>query len=145
MLHNELGNAQKYLLRKFEDGTHDLEDQKSDSPFAYHLYLKRELEKAIESGQVRKYHYNFLRNLLEKTSTFLGYEKWADLLPRSEDGRTNPYEARMINLFSHSKHSAEEVTNLEDDDKRMLGFLVGKINETYRFKSATVQPSETAR
>ena len=144
VLYNELGKAKKYLLRKEGDGSHSLEDQKSDSPFAYHLHLKRELETAIETGQIRKYHYNFLRNLLEKTSTFLGYEKWTDLLPRTEDGRTNPYESRMINLFSHSKNSAEEVTELDDDDKRMLGFLVGKINETYRFKSAASQPAETA-
>lgn len=140
VLHNELGKAKKYLLRKYEDGSLSLEDQNSDSPFAYHLYLKGELEKAIQTGQIRKYHYNFLRNLLEKTSTFLGYEKWADLLPRAEDGRTNPYEARMINLFSHSKHSAEEVADLDDDDKRMLGFLVDRITETYRFKTASDQP-----
>lgn len=141
VLHNEFGKAKKQLLRKHEDGTHSLDDQNNDSPFAYHLYLKGELEKAIQTGQIRKYHYNFLRNLLEKTSTFLGYEKWADLLPRSEDGRTNPYEARMINLFSHSKHSAEEVADLDDDDKRMLGFLVGKITDTYRFKTVSVQPA----
>ena len=137
VLHNELGNAKKYLLRKNEDGSHSLEEQKSDSPFAYHLYLKSKLETAIQTGQIRKYHFNFLRNLLEKTSTFLGYQKWADMLPRTEDGRANPYESRMINLFSHSKHSADEVTELDDDDKRMLGFIVGKYNETYRFKSAT--------
>lgn len=141
VLHNELGKARKQLLRKHEDGSHSLEDQHSDSPFAYHLYLKGELEKAIQTAQIRKFHFNFLRNLLEKTSTFLGYEKWADLLPRSDDGRTNPYEARMINLFSHSKHSAEEVADLDDDDKRMLGFLVGKITETYRFKTASDQPA----
>ena len=144
VLHNELGRAQRYLLRKNEDGSHSLENQKSDSPFAYHLHLKRELETAIHTGQVHKYHFNFLRNLMEKTSTFLGYEKWADLLPRTEDGRTNPYESRMINLFSHSKHSADEVTELEDDDKRMLGFLVGRISETYQFKTETEQPTETA-
>lgn len=143
VLYNELGTAKKYLLKKHEDGSHSLEDQKTDSPFAYHLYLKGELEKAVQTGQVRKYHYNFLRNLLEKTSTFLGYEKWADLLPRTKNGRTNPYEARMINLFSHSKHSAVEYSELEDDDKRMLSFLVGRINETYRFKPANDQSSET--
>lgn len=141
VLHNELVKAKKYLLRKSEDGTHWLEDQNSDSPFAYHLHLKEELEKAIQTGQIRKFHFNFLRNLMEKTSTFLGYEKWADLLPRTEDGRTNPYEARMINLFSHSKHSAEEVAELDDDDKRMLGFLVGKITDTYRFKTVSAQPA----
>ena len=144
VLHNELGKAKKYLLKKDEDGSHSLEDQKSDSPFAYHLYLKKELETAIQTGQIRKYHYNFLRNLLEKTSTFLGYEKWADLLSGTEDGRRNPYESRMINLFSHSKHSAEEVTDLEDDDKRMLGFLVERINETYHFKSASRLHTESA-
>lgn len=142
VLHNELGKSKRHLLRKNEDGSHSLEDQNNDSPFAYHLFLKEELEKVIQTGQIRKYHYNFLRNLLEKTSTFLGYEKWADLLPRAEDGRANPYEARMINLFSHSKHSAEEVADLDDDDKRMLGFLVGKITDTYRFKTATAQPAE---
>ncbi|RJS92313.1 AAA family ATPase [Salinisphaera sp. Q1T1-3] len=144
VLHNEFGNASKYLLQKAEDGSHTLKNQTSDSPFSYHLYLKRELETAIATGQVRKYHFNFLRNLLEKTSTFLGYEKWADLLPTTSDGRTNPYESRMINLFSHSKHSAAEVTELRDDDKRMLAFLVSKINETYRFKSAPGTPAANA-
>ena len=139
MLYNELGKAKKYLLRKGEDGSHLLEDQNGDSPFAYHLHLKGELERAIQTGQIRKYHYNFLRNLLEKTSTFLGYEKWADLLPTVEGGVANPYEVRMINLFSHSKHSAEEVADLDDDDKRMLGFLVGRINDTYRFKTTGEQ------
>ena len=134
VLYNELGKAKKYFFKKHEDGSYSLDPQNNDSPFSYHLYLKAELEKAITTGQIRKYHYNFLRNILEKTSTFLGYEKWADLLPEAESGRSNPYEARMINLFSHSKHSAEEVADLEEDDKRMLGFLVGKINETYHFK-----------
>lgn len=134
VLYNELGNAKKYFFKKHEDGSYSLDAQNSDSPFSYHLFLKAELEKAISTGQIYKYHYNILRNVLEKTSTFLGYEKWADLLPEAENGRPNPYEARMINLFSHSKHSAEEFADIEEDDKRMLGFLVRKINDTYRFK-----------
>lgn len=144
VLHNDLKNSKKYLLRKHEDGGNSLEDQNSDSPFGYHLYLKGELEKAIQTGQIRKFHFNFLRNLLEKTSTFLGYQGWADLLPRTEDGRANPYEARMINLNSHSKHSAEEVAELNDDDKRVLGFLVEKITETYRFKTVSAKPTPKA-
>ena len=34
VLYNELRSARKYLLRKKEDGTHSLEDQNNDSPFA---------------------------------------------------------------------------------------------------------------
>src|SRR5690606_13215607 len=99
VLHNELGKAEKYLLKKLEDETYLLESQASDSPFSYHLHLKDELKKAIESNSIRKYHYNHLRNILEKTSTFLGYGKWADLLPQVGGSETNPYETRMINLF----------------------------------------------
>jgi wobble nucleotide-excising tRNase len=146
VLHNELNSDddsykknqfRRYRMVQLDDGSFELMDQPNDSPFSYHLYLKAELEKAIESGQVSKYHFNFLRNILEKTSTFLGYKKWGDLLPKNEDGRTNPYEARIINISSHSKHAGEEVAELTEDDKRVLKFLVGEFSKTYRF-----QPSE---
>lgn len=145
VLYNELNsddgsykkkNFEKHRMAKLEDGSHQLISQPNDSPFSYHLYLKSELEKAIESGQVSKYHFNFLRNILEKTSTFLGYKKWGDLLPKTDDGKINPYEARIINISSHSKHAGEEVTELSEDDKRVLAYLVGQINEMYRFDSS---------
>ena len=144
VLHNELNrdddhgykkkHCAKYQMKKLEDGTYQLIEQPKDSPFSYHLYLKAEIEKAIESGQLSKYHFNFLRNILEKTSTFLGYEAWGDLLPRLDDGRTNPYQARIINISSHSKHAGEEVTDLTEDDKRVLRYLMNELNNMYRFR-----------
>lgn len=145
VLHNELGSDdrntgykakyfERYRLEKEENGTYLLEKQPNDSPFSYHLYLKSEIEKAIASGQISKYHFNFLRNILEKTSTFLGYKKWGDLLPKTADGKHNPYEARIINISSHSKHAGEEVAILTDDDKRVLRYLMSEINSMYRFK-----------
>lgn len=144
VLHNELNrddgsykakNFEKHRMTMLDDGIYQLIPQPNDSPFSYHLYLKAELEKAIKSGQMSKYHFNFLRNILEKTSTFLGYKKWGDLLPKTEDGETNPYEARIINISSHSKHSGEEVADLTEDDKRVLTYLVRDINERYRFEA----------
>lgn len=124
---------EKYRMAQLEDGTFELIAQPNDSPFSYHLFLKSELEKAVASGQVNKYHFNFLRNILEKTSTFLGYKKWGDLLPKTENGRANPYETRIINISSHSKHAGEETIDLTEEDKRVLGYLVKQINEMYRF------------
>jgi len=129
-------NFEKHRMAKLEDGSYQLIQQTNDSPFSYHLYLKSELEKAIESGQISKYHFNFLRNILEKTSTFLGYKKWGDLLPKTDDGKINPYEARIINISSHSKHAGEEAADLSEDDKRVLTYLVRQINEMYRFGSS---------
>jgi wobble nucleotide-excising tRNase len=142
VLHNEFSRDDgsykndrcgKYRLTRLDDGTHQLISQANDSPFSYHLFLKAELEKAIATGHVSKYHFNFLRNILEKTSTFLGYAKWGDLLPRTDDGKTTAYEARIINISSHSKHSGEEVADLTEDDKRVLRYLVNEINTMYRF------------
>lgn len=136
VLHNELkkDTFKKYLLKKHEDGEYELVPQSNDSPFSYHLYLKAELEKAIRTKQVHKYHYNFLRNILEKTSTFLGYQNWGELIPKTSDGGSN-YEARIINISSHSKHASEEVAELTENDKLVLSHLVEEINKMYRFKS----------
>ena len=50
-------------------------------------------------------------------------------------GDRNSYETRLINISSHSKHSGEEVIDLEADNKRVLDFLIKQIHELYRFKS----------
>ena len=50
------------------------------------------------------------------------------------DGNPKPYETRIINISSHSKHSGDEVAELSDDDKRVLGRLFDKVKETYHFK-----------
>ena len=119
VLHNELKDSayKKYTLRNSGDGTYELQIQTNDSPFSYHLYLKSEIEKAIESGQISKFHYNFLRNILEKTSTFLGHNNWSKLLPEKTPGERDAYLARIINITSHSKHSIDEIYCLIDNDK----------------------------
>lgn len=136
VLHNEFkkGTFKKYFLKRDSDGNYDLSNQSNDSPFSYHLFLIAEIEKAIENEQLKKYHFNFLRNILEKTSTFLGYDNWGELLPKMEDGRTNPYESRIINISSHSKYSGDEITELSDADKRVLKYILKEIKENYQFK-----------
>lgn len=143
VLDNELGSDdkiagykakhfKKYRLDKNEDGTSALEEQPEDSSFSYHLYLKSELEKSIESGQLSKYHFNYLRNILEKTTIFLGYKRWGELLPQTDDGKTNPYEARMMNLRSHSRFSGEEVKELDADETRVLKRLISHLDKIYK-------------
>ncbi len=144
VLHNEFNSkhdisgykpkhSKKYRLEKLEDGTYVLLDQPDDSPFSYHLFLLEELLAAISSGNINKYHFNFLRNILEKSSTFLGYKKWSDLL-KNIDSDPKPYETRIINLSSHSKHSEYETASINENEKRVLKFLVEKLIDVYKFK-----------
>lgn len=128
-------DSDRKRLERLSDGTFTLVNQIDDSPFSYHLYLLSELEKARDSEGIKKYHFNFLRNILEKTSTFLGYRNWKELLP--EESR-DAYFNRIINLSSHSNHHGEEISILDDNDKRVLGFLVGEIKRMYSFKSTNI-------
>lgn len=141
ILHNEFKNdepryhytrdqSEKKRLEKLEDGTFSLIDS-NDTPFSYHLFLLSELEKAIESGNIEKYHFNFLRNILEKMSTFLGYKKWKKLLP---EGEKKEYYNRIINLYSHYKHHGDEVPFVLEEDKTAFIELVGIIKTTYHFR-----------
>ena len=147
VLHNEFNNSNKEYgydhrkhqikrrLERLSDGSFSFVGQWNDAPFSYHLFLLAELENAIEADTIQKFHFNFLRNILEKTSTFLGYKKWKDLLPEETEGAREAYYNRIINLSSHSKFSGQEVAAMTDNDKRVLAFLVGRIKEVYHFKS----------
>lgn len=123
----------KKRLEKLEENTYLLHDS-NDSPFSYHLFLLSKLEKAIESGDIQKYHFNFLRNILEKTSTFFGHKRWEELLPNETEGARKSYYERILNLSSHGKHSGEEVYIIEDNDKRRLDYLVMEIKKMYLHK-----------
>lgn len=143
VLYNEFNNSDKRYsykpkhsikrrLEKMNDGTYLLVEQSVDSPFSYHLFLLTELEKAIKSSEIKKYHYNFLRQILEKTSTFLGYTGWKELLPHDAQ---EAYYHRIINLCSHGKHSGEETSLIDDNDKRVLAFLVENLRTMYHFRA----------
>lgn len=124
----------KSRLEKSPDGSLNLVEQPNDSPFSYHLHLMLQLEEAIKSGQIEKYHFNLLRNILEKTATFLGYKRWELLLPATSDGLHDPVAKRIVNFSSHSKHAAEEVASLEPEEKQILVRLVKHIIERHGFR-----------
>lgn len=123
----------KSRLEKNQDGSLHLVEQPNDSPFAYHLHLISQLEGVIKSGQVEKYHFNLLRNILEKTATFLGYKRWELLLPEKSEGLPDPLAKRIVNFSSHSKHAAEEVAPLKPEEKQILVKLVKHLIDRHGF------------
>lgn len=126
------GQSGKYRLDRKSDGTF-LIVASNDHPFSYHLLLLSELKKAIDSEQIKKYHFNFIRNILEKTATFLGHNKWQALLPRDDHDQEDAFENRIISLSSHSAHAGEETADITDKDKERLSKLVEFLTEKYGF------------
>ncbi|WP_404349552.1 AAA family ATPase [Sutcliffiella horikoshii] len=131
VLYNELKmkSASKYTLLKSES-IFELKPQSNDSPFGYHLVVKEELKRAISQNEVKRYHFTLLRNLLEKTATFLGYPKWSDCILEEE----NESYARIINLYSHNSHSEFEYKEPTPQEKKLLEFVFTKFTTNFRWK-----------
>lgn len=131
VLFNELNSRTCYMLERYEDGTFALTEKHGDSnkSFSYHLYLKQAIEQAITDNKVEKYHFTLLRNLYEKTASFLGYPKWSELLPDDKQ----LYLSRIINFTSHSTLSNEAVADPTQAEKATVKFLLDHLTSNYGF------------
>lgn len=137
VLHNEIktrnnNNPNKYILKKvgeYNDIKYILDEQRDDSPFAYHLEIKKIIEHAIVNDEIQRYHFTLMRNLLEKTANFLGYEKWGDCIV--EDNRES--YVRVINLYSHSQHSADEYKRPQEQEKAMFKYVFEQFVDNFKW------------
>ncbi|MCX2778564.1 ATP-binding protein [Microbulbifer thermotolerans] len=131
VLYNEVKAKSGYILRRFDDGSFDIEEKKGDSnkSFSYHLYIKRLIEQAIEKNEVQRYHFTLLRNLYEKAANFLGYPQWSDLLPENKQS----YSRLVMNFYSHRTLSNEEVAEPTEPEKQTVKLLLEHLKDTYGF------------
>ncbi|MDM1398827.1 AAA family ATPase [Myroides odoratimimus] len=136
VLFNELNrerNTGRYRLQKLSDGTYLL-DETNDSPFSYHIFLIKELGLAADSRIINKYHFNLLRNILEKTSTYLGFNHWEDLINLYVSAEEIHVAIRLINLYSHSKHSGEELAVIQEAEKDIFIKIFKNMLSTHSFE-----------
>jgi len=137
VLYNELSVKSGYILKRNEDETFELDEKRGDSnhSFSYHLYLKHLIEQAIAENSIQKYHFTLLRNLYEKTASFLGYPRWSELLP----GDKQAYLNRIIQFTSHSTLSNEAVAEPTPQEKQTVNFLLEHLMNNYGYWQEEVQ------
>lgn len=139
VLHNELDLKKKpandgcYLLERHADGSFTLNTKYGDAnkSFTYHLHLRRMLEEAIAQDRVERYHFTLLRNLYEKTAGFLGHDRWGDLL-NTAAGNKEAY-VRLINTFSHSSLSTEQIADPTPQQKQTVKLLLDNLINNYGY------------
>lgn len=131
VLFNELNSKVCYMLERFDDGGFALTEKNGDSnkSFSYHLHLKQTIEQAIADDKVERFHFTLLRNLYEKTASFLGYPRWSELLP---DDR-QLYLNRIIQFTSHSTLSNEAVAEPTPAEKATVKLLLDHLKSNYGF------------
>lgn len=137
VLHNELDLSKKgkkegcYLLERYEDGSFNLRVKYGDAnrSFSYHLHLMQTIEQAIADSKIERFHFTLLRNLYEKTASFLGYSKWSELLPDDKQ----LYLSRIINFTSHSALSNETVAEPTQAEKATVKLLLDHLKSNYGY------------
>ena len=131
VLFNEFNSKACYMLERFEDGSFALTEKNGDSnkSFSYHLHLKQTIEQAIADNKVERYHFTLLRNLYEKSASFLGYPRWSELLPDDKQLYLN----RVIQFTSHSTLSNETVAEPTQAEKATVKLLLDHLKSNYGF------------
>ena len=102
-----------------------------DTPFFHHVALLTELKKASETGKINTYHFNMLRSVLEKTSTFFGYSEFSDCIDGIED---EVLYSRALNLLSHGKYSIYQPVEMNLDNKELFNKILLAFLKRYEFK-----------
>ena len=123
------------ILHKTTDGTYKLQKQKDDTPFPYHRYLLSEIERALKTNTIHKFHFSYLRYILEKAAIFLGIKKWSELLPEDVEAQNlHRYLTRFINTSTHGQSGDEGPGNVSDNHIKELRKIVSNLRKTYHIK-----------
>ncbi|MCT8745897.1 AAA family ATPase [Glaesserella parasuis] len=123
-------NHKKYFLYKNKTTSQFYLQATDEVPFFHHVANLSELQKAINNNQIYTYHFNMMRSILEKTSSFLGYNDFSDCLSGIED---EVLYARALNLLSHGNHSIYEPREMNEDNKELFKQIFEKFLAKYPF------------
>lgn len=120
----------KYFLHSVKESNKFLLHVTDETPFFHHVAMLHELQKAVETDKLYAYHFNMLRNVLEKTATFFGFKEFSECLHGVSD--ENLY-ARALNLLSHGKYSLYDPKEMVPDNKKLFKDILEAFLNRYRF------------
>jgi hypothetical protein len=131
VVYNELKKhkCKRYFLHKNRSDGYTLQAT-DETPFFHHIALLSELQQVMNSGKINTYHFNMLRSILEKTSTFFGHDDFSKCIHGVED---EVLYSRALNLLSHGKYSIYEPVEMGDDNKKLFKNILQAFLNKYQF------------
>lgn len=148
VLWNELGQERKkfqpYFLARDKTTREFTLQYTKDTPFFHHVALLKELKRIADSGKLYTYHFSLLRNILERTATFHGFNNFSTCIKK--DGVNDPegiVHTRLINVLSHGNYIVFEPTEMIDENKEYFKRILDDFMSNYRFNPELfVEPTE---
>ncbi len=141
VLCNEINKAEQLFLQKnAKSGTYILKDT-TKTPFFHHVALLKELKKASDSGELYTYHFNILRNILEKTASFHGYAHFSSCIRKGSD-EDEPVYTRLVNLLSHGNYSLFDPKEMVPENKEHFKTILNSFLDDYNFNKKLFEDGE---
>lgn len=141
VLCNEFKNSTKLFLRKVGDN-YEMKNT-TDTPFIYHVFVIKEIQKAINEDKLVNYHFTMLRNLLEKTANFHGYNGFENLIVINDDDEEKTLFHRYVQIFNHGGYSLFEPTPLGQENKEKFIEIFENFKSNYKFNNELFPVIET--
>lgn len=130
---NELKKANKYFLYKTDKREIYLLKDTGDTPYFYHVCMLIELHRAAAKNSLYTYHFNILRNILEKTAHFHGFDNFSDCIRQDSDDPEGIIHGRMISVLNHGGHSVFEPKEMVEDNKKAFIKILNNFILDYKF------------
>jgi wobble nucleotide-excising tRNase len=112
-------NAGKFVLQKTDE-----------TPYFHHVAMLSELKEADVAGEIKTYHFNILRSILEKTSSFFGYNDFTKCISGLDD---QVLFERAVQLLSHGSYSLFDPVVMGDDTKELFRRVLDGFLSKYEF------------
>ena len=141
VLCNEISRAEQLFLQKSKDNATYILKDTTKTPFFHHVALLKELKKASDTGILYTYHFNILRNILEKTASFHGYTHFSSCI-RKGDAENEPVYTRVVNLLSHGNYSLFDPKEMVDENKEYFRNVLNNFLEDYNFNQRIFEETQ---
>lgn len=132
VISNELKTQghRKYFLHKDNNDKFSVR-KTTDTPFFHHVASLGELKHVMVTGDIKTFHFNTLRTIMEKTASFFGYDNFKSCLHGINDG---VLYNRALNLLSHGKYSIYEPVDMSEDNKELFRSIMEGFLNKYEFE-----------
>lgn len=131
VMYNELKGKKCYYYHRSKAGDIYTLTNTDDLPFFHHVALLAEVKKAIDENRLFTYHFNVMRNIMEKTAAFFGLPNFQACIHDVEnEARFN----RAVQLYSHGGHSLYEPRQMGTDNVTLFADIYDSFMKHYAFR-----------
>ena len=132
VLCNELQRAPRYLLSKNTSDKYYFIKLEGDTASLYHVAMLKMLKDTLDNDEpLYPYHFNILRNIMEKTANFHGLAGFKKCIELEDAG----FYERLIPVLNHGGYSVFEPKEMLPENKANFAMVLKKLLDTYPFHS----------